>query len=147
MRSFIYSLVLGIFLSVSPVQGADDRLLVEMPKMMQDHMLANMRDHLQAIEESMAALARGENTKAASIIESRLGMSALPHHGASHMAPLMPEGMRTFGTEMHRAASRFVLSVDEAEFEEKDKASQKIFQGFQDILKNCNACHEAYRIR
>ena len=70
----------------------DDRTPVDFPPPMQAHMLANMRDHLAALAEAntLAAAARWDD--AAEVIEQRIGMSSLEAHGASHRAPLMPEG-------------------------------------------------------
>lgn len=87
----------------------DKRKLVEMPKMMQQHQLANMRDHLKAIDEILMNMGKGELDKAADIAEARLGMSSLSLHGASHMAKVIPKEMGAIGTSMHKAASRFAL--------------------------------------
>jgi hypothetical protein len=48
----------------------DTRVAVDMPAMMRTHMLANMRDHLTAIQEIQASLAAGEYDAAAEIAES-----------------------------------------------------------------------------
>ncbi len=74
---------------------------------MKAHTLANMRDHLLALQQIQAALSRDELDKAADIAEQRLGMSALSLHGAHEVSKFMPEGMRAAGSAMHRAASRF----------------------------------------
>ena len=78
--------------------------------MMQTHMLANMRDHLVAINEIIAYIAADDLDKAGEVAEERLGMSALDNHHASHMAKFMPKGMREHGTAMHKAASRFAVA-------------------------------------
>jgi alpha-acetolactate decarboxylase len=129
-----------------PVRS-DNRQLVKLPAMMQEHMLANMRDHLLALGEMLDALAQGKVDVAGKIAESRLGMSSLEAHGASHMAQFMPEGMRATGTAMHRAASRFVTIARDAELEPGIEAQHKVYSALGDIITNCNACHQAYRIR
>ena len=93
----------------------DNRQLVKLPEMMQQHMMANMRDHLAAINEILVNMEKGELDKAAEIAESRLGMSSLESHGAGHMAGFMPQGMRQAGTSMHKAASRFALKLQEGD--------------------------------
>ena len=55
----------------------DKRQFVEMPKMMQQHQLGNMRDHLMAINEILLEMGKGDLDKAADIAEARLGMSSL----------------------------------------------------------------------
>ena len=127
--------------------AADERQLVELPAMMQEHMLGNMRDHLTALNEMLAALAAGDVKTAGAIAESRLGMSSLELHGAAHMAQFMPVEMQSFGTEMHKAASRFVIAAENAELEPGLDAQHKVYDALQSITQNCVGCHEAYRIR
>lgn len=127
------------------LQGAtyadeDGRALVQMPEMMQQHMLANMRDHLAALNEILSKMADEELDDAAQIAESRLGMSSLQSHGASHMAHFMPDGMRAAGTGMHRAASRFALKAQEGD-------PMPAYRALSEVTAACVACHSAYRIR
>ena len=108
--SKIHSFFLAVLVTALPgtsVSSNDTRILVELPEMMQQHMLSSMRDHLAAINEILVYLGNDELDKAAEIAEYRLGMSSLESHGASHIARFMPEGMRQAGTAMHSAASRF----------------------------------------
>src|SRR5689334_8526229 len=86
---------------------SDTRVLVKFPPELIEHTLANMRDHLLALQEISDAFARGNNDVAAKIAEGRLGMTSLQLHGAHEVAKYMPQGMQDAGTAMHRAASRF----------------------------------------
>ena len=124
------------------VSMADDdaRRLVQLPEMMQQHMMSNMRDHLTAINEILVHMGDGELDTAAEIAEQRLGMSALESHGASHMAKFMPEGMRHAGTSMHRAASRFALKAQEGEL-------LPAYTMLSEVTSACVTCHSSYRIR
>ena len=132
----------GLFLSIGSMLMADEdaRQLVELPRMMQEHMMKNMRDHLLAINEILEHLANDQLDQAAEVAESRLGMSSLESHGASHMAKFMPKGMRQAGTNMHRAASRFALRAEEGEVLAAYNALSK-------VTSACVACHSSYRIR
>ena len=134
-------------IAIGSAADADERELVEMPAPMQEHMLGNMRDHLHALDDIMAALASDDVNTAVQVAEQRLGLSSLDDHGAAHMAPYMPEGMRAIGTELHKAASRFVNAATEAEMENTVEAQRKMFGALQGITKVCNACHDGYRIR
>ncbi len=118
----------------------DTRQSVELPQMMQQHMMSNMRDHLAAINEILISMSEGELDQAALIAESRLGMSSLESHGASHMAGFMPEGMRQAGTSMHRAASRFALKAQEGD-------ALQAYASLAEVTSTCVACHAGYRIR
>ena len=139
----LQSVVATVFVLVTSsisIAADDPRQLVELPKMMQQHMLSNMRDHLATINEILIHMAKGELDQAAGISERRLGMSSLELHGASHMARFMPEGMREAGTGMHRAASRFALKAQEGEV-------LPAYAALSEITSACVACHAAYRIR
>lgn len=117
----------------------DSRQLVKLPSMMQQHMLANMRDHLQTLNQILAYLGDSKLDKAGQLAEARLGMSSLPLHGASHMASFMPRGMQKTGTAMHRAASRFALMAEEGN-------PVAAYKALSDVTRACVACHAAYRI-
>ena len=141
-RKFLLTSIFAVTLSVSSESfpADDSRQLVLLPKMMQEHMLSNMRDHMQAISDILKNMGDGELEKAADIAEKRLGMSSLESHGASHMAILMPEGMQQAGTSMHKAASRFSLKAQEGEI----LAAYKMLA---DVTSACVSCHALYRIR
>ena len=122
------------------VSSTDTRILVELPEMMQQHMLSNMRDHLAAINEILVFLGNDELDKAAEVAEYRLGMSSLDAHGASHMAKFMPEEMRQTGTSMHKAASRFALKAQEGE-------PLAAYKALSEITAACVTCHSGYKVK
>lgn len=127
--------------------SADDtRQLVALPAPMTLHMLGNMRDHLRAIEEILVALGQNDVDTAAKVAEQRLGLSSLDDHGAATMAPMMPEDMRTKGTAMHQAASRFVIAAEDAAVDDSPEKRAAVFTALGEITAACNACHMAYRI-
>ncbi len=139
-RLSIIAPLLIILASNIAIAHEDSRQFVKLPKMMQKHMMSNMRDHLEVINEIVFYMANDQLDEAADIAESRLGMSSLKSHGAGHMAKFMPEGMRQTGTSMHRAASRFALRAQEGEL-------LPAFNALSKVTSFCVACHAAYRIR
>lgn len=139
IKKFSTLLFLTLF-SSSTLQAEESRMLVEMPSMMQNHMMANMRDHMAALDEMLRALSTDQLDKVADIAEQRLGMSSLDNHGASHMAQVMPAPMRTIGTQMHRAASQLARVASEGD---RVAAYDQLHQ----VTRNCVACHTQYRIR
>jgi hypothetical protein len=142
--NIILSCMILAVLAAPVVAGDEDnRQLVEFPAQMRRHMLSNMRDHLQSISEIQQALSSGHFDKAADIAESRLGMSSLAAHGASHMAKFMPDKMQTIGTEMHRSASRFAVIAQESAVAGDVKPA---LDGLAKITQNCVACHAAFRV-
>lgn len=134
-------LLLISILGFSPWAIADDtRTLVDLPAPMQEHMLANMRDHLVTLDKILGHMAKGELDKAADAAENRLGMSSLESHGASHLAQFMSKEMQAMGTNMHRAASRFALKAQEGD-------AMSAYRALQEVTAACVTCHAAYRIR
>lgn len=132
--------IIWVFVSAVSIASEDERQRVVLPEMMQSHMLTNMRDHLAAINEILEYLASDQLDQAADIAESRLGVSSLTSHGASHMAKLMPDGMRQAGMNMHRAASRFALIAEEGD-------QLLAYRALSKVTSACVACHSGYRVR
>lgn len=118
----------------------DSRKFVELPEMMQKHMMSNMRDHLKTINEILIHLSNNEMDKAGDIAEKRIGMSSLDSHGASHMGKFMPKEMRQAGTNMHKAASRFALKAEEGDL-------LPAYKILSEVTSTCVACHSTYRIK
>lgn len=137
--------------------GPDNRLVVDLPGPMHERMEANMRAHLEAIGEIVAALSAGDGAKAGKIADERLGVASMGaaacKPGAASgamgdmpamMAKHMPEEMRAMGMTMHESASNFA------------EAARKIAPGgdvkpalaeLAKVTRNCAACHSAYRLK
>lgn len=122
------------------VASEDSRKLVELPQMMQTHMMTNMRDHLAAINEILVYMSKDQLDEAADVAETRLGMSSLHSHGADHMAQFMPKPMKQFGTSMHKAASQFARKAQEGD-------ALAAYNTLSEITSTCVACHSDYRLR
>lgn len=144
MTRYFSSLTLICLMAVtSPAPAQDTRIYVDFPPMMKDHMMANMRDHLLALQTITQQLSLQQFDAASDTAEHRLGMSAMDAHGSSHMGKLMPKGMAIIGTNMHHAASRFALSAKDAEI---DGGLEKAFGALSDVMQQCVACHNGYKI-
>lgn len=124
--------------------GDDKREFVKFPAPMVEHTLANMRDHLLALQEIQHHLGMGHFDVAAKIAEARLGMSSLQLHGAHEVAKFMPQGMQDAGTAMHKAASRFAVTATDAGVTNDYKAA---LTALGQVTATCVACHAGYRIK
>ncbi len=122
----------------------DARQLVEFPPMLAEETLANMRDHLQTLQEIQMQLGMGHPDVAAKLAESRLGMSSLGLHGAAEVSRYMPQGMQDAGTAMHRAASRFAITAQDASVTGDLKP---VFAGLAEVTAQCVGCHAGYRLK
>ena len=122
--------------------GGDARQLVAMPEPMRTHTIANMRDHLLALQEIDETLAKGDFVAASRIAEERIGMSSLKSHGAAHIASFLPQPMQEIGTRMHRAASRFAVEAQNAGVTNDLRPALLAKSA---VIRECVACHAAYR--
>jgi len=122
----------------------DNREFVRFPDALRQHTLANMRDHLFALQEIQDAIGRGQDDAASRIAEQRLGMSSLGLHGAQEVAKYMPQGMQDAGTEMHHSASRFAIAVQNAGVTGDLKPA---LEALSKVTAACVACHAAYRLQ
>jgi hypothetical protein len=122
----------------------DTRQLVKLPERMRLHTIASMRDHLLALQQIVEALSGNAFENAAAVAEKRLGMSSLDQHGAQHIAPFMPQGMRDLGTGMHREASRFAIEAQNAA---AGGDSRPALAALAAVMQQCVGCHAAYRLQ
>lgn len=122
----------------------DTRVAVDFPPMMQQHILANMRDHLLAISQIQEAIGKGEYDKASDIAETRLGQTALKTHGAYENSKYMPKGMQEIGSTMHRNASRFAIEI------QNSSATGDVKLAMLALSKTTQACityHSGYKLK
>lgn len=142
--------------------SGDGRQAVDFPSEMRDRTLTNMRDHLQALSEILAAMADAKYARAATIAATRLGMdspsaqackgepgaaaAALSRPGDMdhQMSQFMPEGMRKVGLEMHQSASVFAREAGKASKTGNAKAA---LAALSRVTGQCTSCHAAYRLR
>lgn len=143
--------------------STDGRQLVDFPPEMREHILSNMRDHLNAVSEIMAAMSTGAYADASKIAKTRLGMDSpaaesckvtgatsgaspmsQPMNMHQMMAQFMPAGMRKAGLAMHQAASDFAVEAGKAE---KSGDAKPAYAALARVTQQCTACHAAYRVR
>ncbi|NPV23051.1 hypothetical protein [Bradyrhizobium aeschynomenes] len=123
---------------------ADARERVAFPPELAEHTLANMRDHLLALQQINEALAAGDMDQAGRIAEQRLGMTSLRLHGAAEVVRFMPRGMQEAGTAMHKAASRFAIEAQNAGVTGEIKPA---LTALAETMAACVGCHAGYRLR
>jgi hypothetical protein len=124
--------------------AVDARELVAFPEPMRVHTLANMRDHLQTLQQINAALGRGDFDAASTLAETRLGMTSLAMHDAAHLAAYMPKPMQEMGSAMHASASRFAIAAQDAGATHDVRPALAALDG---VMRQCVACHATYRLQ
>jgi hypothetical protein len=138
----------------------DGRELVQFPPPMHDHMLGNMRDHVETLNRILAALGAKDFQGAATVAVEHLGLDSpsaaackprpegvsapAPSSMDAMMAQFMPEQMRAVGLSMHTAATEFAIVTQRAAATQDATAA---IEALSRVTQNCVACHAAYRLR
>lgn len=151
-KRFLFFLV-GLF-SFNAL-GAPERTAIKLPPMIRDQFLANMRDHLMAISEIQAALAKGEFERASEIAGGRLGLKA-PSSAACRMnksqhtsmdnsalSKYMPKEMHRIGFAMHTAADNFAADAKKAA---PIRDYRMTIESLSNVTMQCVACHAKFRL-
>jgi cytochrome c556 len=134
--------VVLLYVVCLPPTATAEREQAEMPEFVSRHLMATMRNHLEALEDISRLLSERRYDKAADLVEQHLGMSSIEMHYEKHVGKYMPSGMRSLATEMHGEATRFAVSARNAE---KAGGSDEMFAALADVMGRCVACHSAYR--
>ncbi len=124
--------------------SSDNRVVVDFPTPMKQHILINMREHLQTISQIQAAIGVGQFEKTAQLAEDQLGMNALKLHGAAENSQYMPRGMQELGTSMHRNASKFAIEIQNSAVTGDLKPA---LVALSKTTEACAACHASYRLK
>ena len=125
---------------------ADRREMVMLPGPMREEMLGNMRDHLETLNTVIGDVADAKFEEASNLLEERLGMSSLPLHHAAEMAPFFPKPMQDVGTELHHAASRLAIALQDASVARTFDSMREVNARLHDVTSTCVGCHAAYRV-
>jgi ABC-type transporter Mla MlaB component len=124
--------------AVAMLDRMDTRAPVPLLPMMANHQKQNMRDHLVAVQEIVAALATDDF---ASVERSagRIGFSEHMGQMCTHMGAGAP-GFTPQALAFHRTADRITAAA-----RERDRARVLVELGA--TLRTCTACHEAWKQR
>ena len=134
--------VLLVWALAVPVIANADRQSAKLPTHVTKQLMANMRGHLNTLQEITSLLAESRYAQAADTAENHLGMSTDEIHYQKFVGKYMPKGMREIGTKMHKAASDFALTARAAE---KNGDLKQALSALSQVMKQCVACHQLYR--
>ncbi|MCU7834211.1 MAG: hypothetical protein KZQ83_03070 [gamma proteobacterium symbiont of Taylorina sp.] len=133
-----------MFLALSmPVIANADRQSAELPSHVSKHLMSTMRNNLESLAHITYLLADSKYAEAADMAENNLGMSSMEIHFKKFVGKYLPKGMRKISKQMHKAASDFALSARETE---KDGDVNRSFSALSQVMNQCVACHDLYRV-
>ena len=120
----------------SPPSASDTRLPLPLLPHMAEHQRANMRDHLAAIQEILAALTTN-NFDAVERAASRIGYSEQMGQMCTHMGAGAP-GFTELALNFHHTAD----TIDAAA---RTRDSAATLKAVSVTLQTCVGCHATYR--
>lgn len=125
------------------VADPDSRQLLEMPAAAKNTLRIEMLERLQALQLVMQAVADGRPQEAAQVARSGIGMGVMMRHEqrAPEAIPrrYMPEGMMPLSRQSHMLGDELAEAL-------KSGDRTRIDGKLRDVLGNCVACHNLYRI-
>ena len=130
-----------------PPASDDPRQLVPLPAPMQEHMPGNMRDHLNTLNTVIGDIADANFDAASKLLEERARDEFATLHHAVEMAPYFPQPMQDAGTNMHHAASRLAIALQNAAVTQTFDSMRDVDAALHEVTSACVGCHAAYRLR
>ena len=149
IKMIVVTVFIAVIYSFSANAGemSDSRQLVKLPKNIESKMLINMRDHIAALDDVIAAVQAEEYDKAGQIAESRLGWSSLVRRGDQEVTKHWAAPMQKMADEMYRSASNFVIVAQNASVIETKESYKEVVGAIQKITSACRGCHGVFRVR
>lgn len=144
--------------SLMAQENTDPRLTVEMPPQMKQMFLKNMRGHMEALNQIIAALAENNLLSAADIAESSMGVGhgkkrqcddnehkhnkGQKHssHKGKAFGKFMPPEMKMMGMQLHASANEFAEVARQGNMNEAYKALSK-------VSSSCVMCHRSFQVK
>ena len=114
----------------------DTRTPVPLLPMMANHQKQNMRDHLVAVQQIVAALASGDLVGVERAAE-RIGLSEPMGQMCNHMGAGAP-GFTEQALDFHRRADRIALAA-------RQKDQQQVLTELGTTLQACTECHATWK--
>jgi len=114
----------------------DQRRPVPLLPMMAQHQKESMRDHLQAVQEVLAAAAASDFEQVA-LAAKRMGLSEPMRRMCEHMGAAAP-GFTERALGFHRAADEIVGAA-------KTRDSAAVLDALARTLRECTTCHATYK--
>jgi len=138
----LISVLLFCMLSIPLIANAE-RQSAELPGHVSKHLMATMRNNLESLADITHFLAESKYIEAADMAEKNLGTSSMEIHFKKFVGKYLPKGMRKISQQMHKASSDFAATARESE---KDGDVNKAFAALSQVMNQCVACHDLYKI-
>lgn len=126
--------------SGTPKTSSTKRMALNLPPAAQEGLRLTMREHLEAIEAIVAALAREDFTRAATLANEELGF---PKH---HVAMQREEGA-SFPATYHELAMAHHQAAEDLGAVIPTKDLNRILPNLAQTIHACVKCHQVFRLQ
>lgn len=123
----------------TPLTAPDRRVGLGLQAAVAESLKLTMREHLDALNAIVAALAQEDYEKAAAVAHEDLGFPK--HHQA-----MQREAGATFPTKYHELAMGHHQVAEELAQVIPSKDIKRILPHLEKTMKACVACHDAYKL-
>lgn len=127
---------LGATDALEQLDRLDTRAPVPLLPMMAEHQKQNMRDHLVAVQEIVAAVA-ADDFAAVERAAGRIGSSESMQRMCSHMGASAP-GFTEQALAFHHTADRIAAAA-------REQAHDRVLSELSTTLEACTACHARWK--
>lgn len=114
---------------------ADERISLGLGPMQKQHQLANMRSHLEAVQDIVGLIAENRFDEASAIAHDKLGLTPEMEQMCDMFAD---ENFRNMGLAFHRSADELGEAL-------KRSNTAESLQALRSTMNHCIRCHAAYR--
>jgi hypothetical protein len=122
--------------SRAAAEQLDSRTPVPLLPIMAEHQKKNMRDHLSAVQEIVAALAVDDFAAIEKAV-TRIGYSDSMGQMCNHMGTGAP-GFSELAIQFHRNADKIAEAA-------RTRDAKAVSSNLAQTLSNCTGCHEAFK--
>ena len=129
--------------ALNTVPDPDSRQLLQMPAAAKNTLRIEMLERLQGLQQIMQAIADGKPQDAAAVAKAAIGTGVMMRHNKRSPEAMprnyMPEGMMPLSRQSH-------MLGDELSEALKSGDRKRIDAKLGEVVGNCVACHNIYRI-
>jgi cytochrome c556 len=128
-------------LMVTPAAAEDPRAPTKLPPDVRAAFMEEMRQHMDSLDDVIAALAAADFAAAAKAARTELAIG-----GGKGFGRFMPVEFREMGMAMHRAAADFGDVAASVPAEPSGADWKRTVGALEDISAQCRACHSAFKV-
>lgn len=115
--------------------ATDDRISLNLPPMMKQHQLSNMRAHLAAIRTIIGSLSEEDFATASKIASEQLGSNEKMLRMCNSFEN---EDFKTMGLAFHKSADKLAETL-------KEKNIQTSLRALNTTMNSCVSCHATFK--